>query len=92
MKLHLIFASLLAAVMFSCLDNIHGRSQQKEGQAQKEQPFKYWTWITADSNRDDASYVSEFKKYKKNGLDAVLINTNANPVLLGRLAPFAKQV
>ncbi|BFP42526.1 hypothetical protein FGF1_33710 [Flavobacteriaceae bacterium GF1] len=53
--------------------------------------FKFWTWITADSSRTNNSYTEEFAKYKKSGIDAVLINTNANPVLLERLVPLAQE-
>ena len=51
--------------------------------------FKYWTWITANPERSDESYTEEFQKYKENGIDAVLINTETNPDLLSRLAPLA---
>lgn len=50
---------------------------------------KFWTWITADASRSDASYEEEFQKYSRNGIDAVLINTYADPGLLGRLTPLA---
>ncbi len=90
MKLPLIFGTLLAMGMASCLDNIDQRPQLKEEPVVSERPFKYWTWITADPKRDETSYIAEFKKYKENGLDAILINTNTDPVLLGRLAPLAK--
>lgn len=53
--------------------------------------LKYWVWTTADASRPDSSYTAEFKKYKKYGLDAVLINTNTDPELLKRLTPIAQQ-
>ncbi|WP_409557735.1 family 10 glycosylhydrolase [Allomuricauda sp. SCSIO 64092] len=53
--------------------------------------FKFWTWITADDSRTNDSYRGEFAKYKKYGIDAVLINTNADPVLLERLVPLAQE-
>ncbi len=56
-----------------------------------EEAFKFWTWITADEKRTDASFTEEFEKYSKNGIDAVLINTYANPKLLARLVPLAKE-
>lgn len=49
----------------------------------------FWTWITADSTRSDDSYAVEFKKYTEYGIDAVLINTGADPQLLSRLVPIA---
>ncbi len=51
--------------------------------------FKYWTWITANPEKSDSAYSEEFKKYKENGIDAVLINTEANAELLSELAPLA---
>lgn len=53
--------------------------------------FKFWTWITADEKRTDASFSEEFEKYAKNGVHAVLINTYANTELLSRLVPLAKE-
>ncbi|KAA1244235.1 family 10 glycosylhydrolase [Aquimarina sp. RZ0] len=52
-------------------------------------PFKYWTWITADTTRSKEEYKAEFKKYRVNGIDAVLINTLANPEVLKKLTPLA---
>ncbi|WP_109302383.1 family 10 glycosylhydrolase [Aquimarina sp. AU474] len=52
-------------------------------------PFKYWTWITADLSKPDVEYIEEFKKYKKNGIDAVLINTFADPEILKNLTELA---
>ena len=76
MRLRLIFLGLLTMSMFSCLDNIDRKPETTETIAESVSPFKYWTWITADPKRNDDSYAEEFKKYKDNGLDAILINTN----------------
>jgi uncharacterized lipoprotein YddW (UPF0748 family) len=54
------------------------------------QEFTFWTWITADSTRTDDSFKEEFRKYASNGIDAVLINTGADPGLLSRLTPLAR--
>ncbi len=43
----------------------------------------------ANNEKPDSSYTKQFKKYKEHGIDAVLINTNGDPKLLGRLAPLA---
>ena len=94
-----ISLSLLAAVIvltnYACLDNIGAKPITETKKATDlsiiEEPFKYWTWITADPERTDESYTEEFKKYKQNGLDAILINTNADAKLLARLAPLAKK-
>jgi len=52
-------------------------------------PFKYWTWITANPSKTDTEYVKEFKKYKENGIDAVLIDTETNVNVLQKLASLA---
>ncbi|MDY8138394.1 hypothetical protein U0D62_22410 [Aquimarina sp. 2201CG5-10] len=53
--------------------------------------FKYWTWITADPAKSESEYTTEFKKYKENGIDAVLINTLTDPEVLKKLTPLAKK-
>ncbi|WP_109098589.1 putative glycoside hydrolase [Aquimarina sp. AU58] len=51
--------------------------------------FKYWTWITANPSKSNDEYREEFKNYKENGIDAVLINTLADPEVLKKLTPLA---
>ncbi|MEL4308995.1 hypothetical protein [Joostella sp. CR20] len=53
--------------------------------------FKYWTWTSANAERADTSYQREYAKYKANGIDAVLINTNTDPEVLARVAPIAQK-
>ena len=87
--LFLILVAIVATT--SCIDNLHpaGSKKENENPAETSADFKFWTWMTADASRSDASYTEEFKKYAKNGLDAVLINTNADADLLARLTPLA---
>ncbi len=80
----------LVILFVSCGQNQTTESTEESEEIQ-ETNFKLWTWITANADRTDASYEEEFAKYSKNGLDAVLINTNADPVLLERLTPLAKE-
>ena len=86
--LYVLFVGFLAT---SCIDNIHpsGKNTKTDTTAVATSDFKFWTWITADAKRTDKSYTTEFKKYSENGLDAVLINTNADADLLARLTPLA---
>ncbi|MEO1485553.1 MAG: putative glycoside hydrolase [Bacteroidota bacterium] len=65
---------------------------EKEAPEAVEETFKFWTWITADASRTDASYKEEFEKYYAHGITAVLINTEADPILLSRLTPIATEV
>ena len=90
---NLIILLLVSFFLTSCLDNMQVHKEKEnnsESTANTSIDFKYWTWITADAKRADSSYVSEFRKYKENGLDAVLINTDTDAVLLSRLTPLAK--
>ncbi|WP_417363587.1 family 10 glycosylhydrolase [Galbibacter sp.] len=94
MKTNNVLTLILAVVLLGCQ-----QKQPKEAapaastmaEVSGNEDFKYWTWITADANRDDSTYVAEFSKYKNSGIDAVLINTGTDPELLGRLTPLAKQ-
>ncbi len=79
-----IYLVVLVILLVACQK---GREQKQS----KQNSFKFWTWITADSSRTNTSYITEFKKYKKNGLDAVLINTNTDPKLLERLVAIAQK-
>ena len=64
-------------------------TQKEEVSEMKTAPFKYWTWITANPEKSEQEYTTEFKKYKNNGIDAVLINTFADPIVLEKLTKLA---
>ena len=81
-----IFLALFGAFIFSACQD-----KKTSQEIPAEPPFKYWTWTTANAERSDASYVSEFERYAQNGIDAVLINTNTDPSLLSRLTPIAQK-
>lgn len=89
------FVGLLALLAAGFLDNQMHHKKSKSAIAlnggTNQGDFKFWTWITANADRTDASYVDEFKKYSENGFDAVLINTGADPKLLKRLVPLATE-
>ena len=93
MKLKHLIVLLVAIVATSCIDNMHPAGNKDQAEKTQDssasEDFKFWTWTTADPKRSDDSYVEEFKKYAENGLDAVLINTNADAELLARLTPLA---
>src|SRR5690606_22251485 len=66
MKTRTILVGILSLSLFSCLDNIGQKTANTNleiSQLEEEMDFKYWTWITADPDRDDASYRDEFEKY-----------------------------
>jgi len=78
------FLLLILATGCFGIPNIEAQTNADNAEA-----FKFWTWITADEKRTDASFSEDFEKYSRNGIDAVLINTYANPDLLTRLVPLA---
>ena len=63
------------------------KTEDSTAQASK---FKYWNWITVGHKKSDSAYTAHFNKLKSNGIDAVLMNTGADPKLLKRLTPLAK--
>lgn len=83
---------VLLVALASCINNKDATKQALEEPTVNPIAFKYWVWITADDSRSDASFSEEFTKYVENGIDAVLINTYANPEVLARLAKIAKVV
>lgn len=91
-RTHLIF-TVLAIVMVSCNTSESQKKSTEVGHQEQEntEDFKYWTWITAQADKSSEAYSSEFKNYKENGIDAVLINTEADPEVLANIAPLAKE-
>lgn len=53
--------------------------------------FTFWTWTSANAEKENAAYQEEFAKYKANGITDVLINTGTDPKLLSRITPIAKK-
>lgn len=86
--------ALLALLAVGFLDNqLLGKPKTAHGAIAKEKEkkveIKFWTWITVDPKKEITYYKSEFKKYKSYGLDAVLVNTGADPLLLNKITPIA---
>ncbi len=89
MRIIKVLFLISALVCISCKPEKEGQKEIKTVTEMKTTPFKYWTWITADLAKLDSEYTKEFKKYKENGIDAVLINTFADPQVLRKLTPLA---
>ena len=92
MKLLKLAILTMLFVFVSCSEKKEVKREKEIKQVEtskEEKDFKYWTWTTANAQRADTSYQREFAKYKSNGIDAVLINTNTDPKLLERLTPIA---
>ena len=85
---YLIF-SFCFLVLLACNSNNNPTKTEKQSIAIK--PFKFWVWTTVNSESSDQDLNEEFERYSKNGIDAVLVNTNADAQLLARLVPFAKK-
>ena len=72
----------LALIFVSC--NTKERSKEineTEETIVKEPKFKYWNWITVGNKKSDSALTAHFNKLKRYGIDAVLINTGADPKL-----------
>lgn len=85
---YLLLFFLVTACGNSSAENTKPVSEEKK-QNHASAAFKYWTWITANPDKSDDEYSKEFRKYKENGIDAVLINTETNAQWLSELAPLA---
>ncbi len=85
MKLSKLVLLLFVISLFSCA-NKEAKPITKE---EIEPAFNFGVWTSADSKKSNEEYVAEFQKYKKAGIDEVLINTNTDPELLKRLVPLA---
>ncbi|MFI2742122.1 family 10 glycosylhydrolase [Zhouia sp. PK063] len=84
---------ILTVLSFASCNKAEKQQERETTAIEKDstaKPFKFWTWTGADAKKPDSVYKAEFKKYHDNGIDAVLINTNADAKLLARLAPIAK--
>lgn len=94
-KLFLILA--ISMSLSSCLDNLNAHKPINNDKAQtaseevSESNMKFWTWTTADPKKSNKDYSEEFEKYSQHGIEAVLINTEADADLLTRLVPLAKE-
>jgi len=86
----LLLAFAITACGNSSAENNKAISENSE-RTEGSPGFKYWTWITASPEKSDEEYSEEFKKYKENGIDAVLINTEADAALLSELTPLATE-
>lgn len=93
MKTLRLFFLLLSVSIVSCVNEWEAKKNTDAANSateSAEEGFKYWTWITANAKKSNADYTREFKKYKENGIDAVLINTETDPEVLRALVPLAK--
>ena len=92
-NMKLKFAVLFTVVFsFVCCNTNNKNSKDLEDSLSEldAAEFEFATWITSNPKKTNASYAVEFKKYKDNGIDEVLINTLTDPNELARLVPIAK--
>ena len=95
MKLGKIVIGVWCLSLFACNNVKEAKTEVTENivaQEVSKPEFKYWNWMTVGNKKSDSAYTSHFKKLKSNGIDAVLLNTGADPILLNRLTPIAKKV
>ncbi len=82
---------LCFALLFSCSPKTNEVSLKGNSLPIVTNEFKFWVWTTANAEASDNDFDDEFLNYSKNGIDAILVNTNADPELLTRLVPIAKK-
>jgi uncharacterized lipoprotein YddW (UPF0748 family) len=80
---------LLLLVFVGCNQKAKKETLEIVKVEESEPAFDFGVWITAKEGKTDEAYLAEFKKYKKGGIDEVLINTLTNPRELERLVPVA---
>ena len=85
MKLHKLFLFALVLSIVACKEKVVKETTIENPKSD----FKFGTWITANNKKSNEAYALEFEKYKKGGIDEVLINTGTDPVLLSRITPIA---
>lgn len=64
----------------------------KEIAQKSEKNFKYWKWIAVGDKETASGIEARFRILKENGIDAILINTNADPKTLAKAAPIARKL
>ncbi len=82
--LHILLIALVLSLA-SCKEKIKKENSVENPKTE----FEFGVWITANKEKSNEDYVTEFTKYKNAGIDEVLINTGTDPVLLKRLVPIA---
>ncbi|MFC4220563.1 hypothetical protein [Flagellimonas marina] len=75
---------LLSTSLFSCMDNI-GMKPNAKIVAKGGNDFVYWVCIAVDSEKETDAYIEEFKRYRSNGLNIILVNNNEDSVFLNHL-------
>ncbi len=89
--LKLAFLSVLLSIVSCNNSKSEATAETEKANIDSATEFKYWNWITAGHKKSDSAYSAHFNKLKNNGIDAVLINTGADPKLLKRLTPLANK-
>lgn len=93
-RLNMVMLRIVFLSILLCLLSCNTKEEQREivkaeTAVVKDTKFKYWNWITVGNKKSDSAYTAHFQKLKSNGIDAVLMNTGADPKLLNRLTPLA---
>ena len=92
MKLKIALFILLLSIVACNNDTKSNKAiNANPSETKQVEKFKYWNWITVGNKKSDSAFAAHFNKLKSYGIDAVLINTGADPKLLKRVAPIAKK-
>ncbi|MBO0323609.1 hypothetical protein J0X14_14965 [Muricauda sp. CAU 1633] len=89
MRIHHIIILLLSMSLFSCMDNI-GMKPNANIVSRGNQNLAFWVCVTADATKDDTFYLNEFKKYRSNDLNVILVNTGKDSIFIDHLVELAE--
>ncbi len=88
MKLYKLYFVLTCIILVSC-----SRYKTKKVLSNRyDVAFDFGTWVSVDKDISSDVYKEDFKRYKKGGIDEILVNTQANPSELERIVTVAKEV
>ena len=89
MRIYQMIILLLSIFLVSCMDNI-GMKPNTHITSKGEKNIAYWVCVTADANKSDTFYLNEFKKYRSNDLNVILVNTGTDSIFLDHLVELAE--
>ena len=89
MRICYIIILLLSVFLVSCMDNI-GMKPNANITSKGDKDIAYWVCVTADAKKGDTFYLNEFKKYRTNDLNVILVNASTDSIFLDHLVELAE--
>lgn len=89
MRIYHIIILLLSISLVSCMDNI-GMKPNANIASKGDKDIAYWVCVTADAKKGDTFYLNEFKKYRSNDLNVILVNSGTDSIFVDHLVELAE--